>query len=212
MRPRRAGHGAVVQRRAGHARAPGEPGLPARRARAACRSRCWPPPRRYGRVSYQLAPRYARPAARSRGRQSGGRAAGRGPDVHAMALRRVNGFDYPSGTLYLRSGTRARARMPVHGVRARLDEKRLLGDGRDAAGPDPGDRHRRTLDGGACWRWRDRAAPEAASEGAMPPRSSAGPTTCRLRSAWPTSTMSRGAHCRRRQACCGPRSSGTRNR
>ena len=69
-------------------------------------------PRRYGRVSYQLAPRYADVLREV--------AAGNPvivlqdvglmfPQWHYAVL---NGFDYPSGTIYLRSGTKPRKKMP----------------------------------------------------------------------------------------------------
>lgn len=69
-------------------------------------------PRRYGRVSYQLAPRYADLLREV--------AAGNpvvvlqdvGPMFTQWHYAVVNGFDYPSGTLYLRSGTKARQEMP----------------------------------------------------------------------------------------------------
>ena len=72
-------------------------------------------PRRYGRVSYQLAPRYADVLREV--------AAGNPvivlQDVGPMFTpftqwhyAVLNGFDYPSGTLYLRSGTKARQKMP----------------------------------------------------------------------------------------------------
>ena len=68
--------------------------------------------RRYGRVSYQLAPRYADLLREV--------AAGNPvivlQDVGLMFTQWhyavVNGFDYPSGTLYLRSGTKPRQEMP----------------------------------------------------------------------------------------------------
>ncbi len=68
--------------------------------------------RRYGRVSYVLAPRYGDLLREV--------AAGRPvlvlQDVGALATQWhyavVNGFDYPSGTIYLRSGTTARREMP----------------------------------------------------------------------------------------------------
>ena len=69
-------------------------------------------PRRYGRVSLQLAPRYADLLREV--------AAGNpvivlqdvGPMFTQWHYAVVNGFDYPSGTLYLRSGTKARQEMP----------------------------------------------------------------------------------------------------
>ena len=69
-------------------------------------------PRRYGRVPYQLAPRYADLLREV--------AAGNpvivlqdvGPMFTQWHYAVVNGFDYPSGTLYLRSGTKARQQMP----------------------------------------------------------------------------------------------------
>ena len=72
-------------------------------------------PRRYGRVSYQLAPRYADVLREV--------AAGNpvivlqdvGPMLTPFTQWHyavLNGFDYPSGTLYLRSGTKARQEMP----------------------------------------------------------------------------------------------------
>ncbi len=68
--------------------------------------------RRYDRVSYQLAPRYADLLREV--------AAGNpvvvlqdvGPMFTQWHYAVVNGFDYPSGTVYLRSGTRARQEMP----------------------------------------------------------------------------------------------------
>lgn len=68
--------------------------------------------RRYGRVSYALAPRY-RDVLREV-------AAGNpvvvlqdvGPMFTQWHYAVLNGFDYPSGTLYLRSGTKARQEMP----------------------------------------------------------------------------------------------------
>lgn len=68
--------------------------------------------RRYGRVSYVLAPRYPDLLREL--------AAGNPvlvlQDVGALATEWhyavVNGFDYPSGTVYLRSGTRPRLEMP----------------------------------------------------------------------------------------------------
>jgi hypothetical protein len=69
-------------------------------------------PRRYSRVSYQLAPRYPDLLREV--------AAGNpvvvlqdvGPMFTQWHYAVVNGFDYPSGTLYLRSGTKARQEMP----------------------------------------------------------------------------------------------------
>ena len=69
-------------------------------------------PRRYGRVSLQLAPRYPDLLREV--------AAGNpvvvlqdvGPLFTQWHYAVVNGFDYPSGTLYLRSGTKARQKMP----------------------------------------------------------------------------------------------------
>jgi hypothetical protein len=70
-------------------------------------------PRRHGRVSYQLAPRYADLLREV--------AAGNPvvvlQDVSFLPIKVwhyavVNGFDYPSGTLYLRSGTERRQQMP----------------------------------------------------------------------------------------------------
>ena len=69
-------------------------------------------PRHYGRVSYQLAPRY--------GDMLSEVAAGNpvivlkdvGPMFKQWNYAVINGFDYPSGTLYLRSGTKARQEMP----------------------------------------------------------------------------------------------------
>jgi hypothetical protein len=69
-------------------------------------------PRRHGRVSYPLAPRYAELLREV--------AAGNpvvvlqdvGPMFTQWHYAVVNGFDYPSGTLYLRSGTQARREMP----------------------------------------------------------------------------------------------------
>ena len=68
--------------------------------------------RRYGRVSYQLAPSYADMLREV--------AAGNpvvvlqdvGPMFTQWHYAVINGFDYPSGTLYLRSGTRAREESP----------------------------------------------------------------------------------------------------
>lgn len=69
-------------------------------------------PRRYGRISYVLAPRYPELLREV--------AAGNPvlvmQDIGAVATQWhyavVNGFDYPSGTIYLRSGTRPRQEMP----------------------------------------------------------------------------------------------------
>lgn len=69
-------------------------------------------PRRYGRVSYPLAPRYADLLREV--------AAGNpvivlqdvGPLFTKWHYAVVNGFDYPSGTVLLRSGTDARLQMP----------------------------------------------------------------------------------------------------
>jgi tetratricopeptide (TPR) repeat protein len=69
-------------------------------------------PRRYGRVAYPLAPRYADLLREV--------AAGNpvvvlqdvGPMFTQWHYAVVNGFDYPSGTVYLRSGTTARLEMP----------------------------------------------------------------------------------------------------
>jgi hypothetical protein len=69
-------------------------------------------PRQYGRVSYPLAPRYPDLL-----REIG---AGNpvvvlqdvGPMFTQWHYAVVNGFDYPSGTLFLRSGTKARQEMP----------------------------------------------------------------------------------------------------
>jgi hypothetical protein len=69
-------------------------------------------PRRYGRVSYTLAPRYADVLREV--------AAGNpvivlqdvGPMFTQWHYAVLNGFDYPSGTLFLRSGTKARQEMP----------------------------------------------------------------------------------------------------
>jgi hypothetical protein len=69
-------------------------------------------PRRFGRVSYQLAPRYSDLLREV--------AAGNpvvvlqdvGPLFTQWHYAVVNGFDYPSGTVYLRSGKLAREKMP----------------------------------------------------------------------------------------------------
>lgn len=69
-------------------------------------------PRRYGRVSMKLEPRYPDMLREV--------AAGNpvivlqdvGPLFTQWHYAVINGFDYPSGTLYLRSGTRARQEMP----------------------------------------------------------------------------------------------------
>jgi hypothetical protein len=69
-------------------------------------------PRRYGRVSYALAPRYADMLREV--------AAGNpvivlqdvGPMFTQWHYAVLNGFDYPSGTLFLRSGTKERQEMP----------------------------------------------------------------------------------------------------
>lgn len=69
-------------------------------------------PRRYARISYQLAPRYADLLREV--------AAGSpvvilqdiGPMFTQWHYAVVNGFDYPSGTIYLRSGTEKRREMP----------------------------------------------------------------------------------------------------
>ena len=69
-------------------------------------------PRRYGQVSYRLAPRYGDVLREV--------AAGNpvivlqdvGPMFTQWHYAVINGFDYPSGTLYLRSGTQRRQEMP----------------------------------------------------------------------------------------------------
>ncbi len=69
-------------------------------------------PRSYGRISYALAPRYADMLQEV--------AAGNpvvvlqdvGPMWTQWHYAVLNGFDYPSGTLFLRSGTKARQEMP----------------------------------------------------------------------------------------------------
>jgi hypothetical protein len=72
-------------------------------------------PRRFGRISYQLAPRYPdmlREVAAGNpvivlqdvGLMS--------PMVRQWHYAVINGFDYPSGTLFLRSGTKERLEMP----------------------------------------------------------------------------------------------------
>jgi len=69
-------------------------------------------PRRYGRVAYQLAPRYTDLLREV--------AAGNpvlvlqdvGPMFTQWHYAVVNGFDYPSGTVYLRSGKQKRQEMP----------------------------------------------------------------------------------------------------
>jgi len=69
-------------------------------------------PRRYGRISYPLAARYSDVLSEI--------AAGNpvlvlqdvGPMFTQWHYAVINGFDYPSGTLYLRSGTRRRQEMP----------------------------------------------------------------------------------------------------
>ena len=69
-------------------------------------------PRHYGRVSYQLQPRYADLLREV--------AAGNpvivlqdvGPLFTQWHYAVVNGFDYPSGTLYMRSGTNPREKIP----------------------------------------------------------------------------------------------------
>jgi hypothetical protein len=69
-------------------------------------------PRRYGRISYQLQPRYQDLLREV--------AAGNpvivlqdvGPMFTQWHYAVVNGFDYPSGTLYMRSGTRPREKIP----------------------------------------------------------------------------------------------------
>jgi hypothetical protein len=72
-------------------------------------------PRRYGRVSMKIAPRYSdllREVAAGNPvvvLQDVGPMSPMFPQWHYAV---VNGFDYPSGTLYLRSGTRARQEMP----------------------------------------------------------------------------------------------------
>jgi len=71
-------------------------------------------PRRYGRVSYQLAPRYG---DMLREVAAGNpvvvlQEIGLFPGVPEWHYAVINGFDYPSGTLYLRSGTKRRQEMP----------------------------------------------------------------------------------------------------
>lgn len=71
-------------------------------------------PRRYGRVSYQLAPRYG---DMLREVAAGNpvvvlQEIGLFPGVPDWHYAVVNGFDHPSGTIYLRSGTNPRQEMP----------------------------------------------------------------------------------------------------
>jgi hypothetical protein len=71
-------------------------------------------PRRHGRVSYQLAPRYG---DMLREVAAGNpvvvlQEIGLFPGVPEWHYAVINGFDYPSGTLYLRSGTNPRQQMP----------------------------------------------------------------------------------------------------
>jgi hypothetical protein len=71
-------------------------------------------PRRHGRVSYRLAPRYG---DMLREVAAGNpvivlQEIGLFPGVPDWHYAVVNGFDYPSGTLYLRSGTDPRQQMP----------------------------------------------------------------------------------------------------
>lgn len=71
-------------------------------------------PRRYGRVSYQLAPHYG---DMLREVASGNpvvvlQEIGLFPGVPDWHYAVVNGFDHPSGTIYLRSGTNPRQEMP----------------------------------------------------------------------------------------------------
>ena len=105
-------------------------------------------PRRYGRVSYPLAPRYADLLREV--------AAGNpvivlqdvGPDVHAMALRGGQRLRLPVGHRVPALGHAAAPGDALHRIRAQLDEERLLGDGGDAARPHPGHRDGRRLDVG----------------------------------------------------------------
>ena len=167
-------------------------------------------PRRYGRIAYPLAPRYGDLLREV--------AAGNPvivlQDVGLMFTQWhyavVNGFDYPSGTLWLRSGTQAAPGDAVHRFRAQLDEERVLGDGGDTARPHTGHRDGGRLDVG---RARDGAGRprQTRQRGPMPPPSSAGPTTCPRPSGWPTSTTRAGRSPTRRRCCARP-GSGTRSR
>ncbi len=138
-------------------------------------------PRRYGRISYPLAPRYADLLREV--------AAGNPvlvlQDVGVLFTQWhyavVNGFDYPSGTVWLRSGTLARQEMPFT-----YFERTWLKSGYWAMVVVPPDRI--PVGWPPCWPWRRRAR-------AMPPpgpmrrHSSAGPTISPRRSAWATNTM-----------------------
>jgi hypothetical protein len=69
-------------------------------------------PRRYGRVSYQLAPRYPDLLREVASGNPVIVLQDVGPMFTQWHYAVVNGFDYPSGTVWLRSGTRPRQAMP----------------------------------------------------------------------------------------------------
>ncbi len=166
--------------------------------------------RRYGRVSYALAPRYADLLREV--------AAGNpvivlqdvGPMFTQWHYAVVNGFDYSSGTLFLRSGTTARQEMPFTAF-----EREWMKSGYWAMVVTPPERIpvTATEDGWmaavlAMARVGRRATPP---HGPMRLPCSAGPTTCRPPSAWPTSTMP-AARWRKPPRCCARRRRAIRNR
>jgi tetratricopeptide (TPR) repeat protein len=72
-------------------------------------------PRTYGRVSYQLAPRYAdvlREVAAGNPVIALQDVSVMAPFIREWHYAVVNGFDYPSGTIYMRSGRTPREQMP----------------------------------------------------------------------------------------------------
>jgi tetratricopeptide (TPR) repeat protein len=69
-------------------------------------------PRRYDRIAYKLAPRYADMLSEVGAGNPVVVLQDVGPMFKQWHYAVVNGFDYPSGTLYLRSGTKARQEMP----------------------------------------------------------------------------------------------------
>ena len=193
----------AVQRRGRDARRAGEPGLPAgaqgqpaaRDARhgAALRPRL-----------LRAGPALRRPAARSGGRQPGHRAAGRRSHVHPVALRRGQRLRLlDSGTLFLRSGTTARQEMPFTAF-----EREWMKSGYWAMVVTPPDRIpvTATEEGwmAAVLAMARSGDGERRHAGLCRGTASAGPTTCRPPSAWPTSTM-RAARWRKPPRCCARR-------
>jgi hypothetical protein len=159
-------------------------------------------PRRHGRVSYRLAPRYAdllREVAAGHPvvvLQDVGMML---PEWHYAV---VNGYDYGTGTIFLRSGTEPREQMPFTAF-----ERSWMKGGYPARSRRPrpktgGWRRCRRSRAAATWGPRCRPMPRPCSDGRRTwPRPSAWPTTC--------TSAARSA---KRPRCCAARCSATRIR